>query len=299
MAYQHIEVIPLTPSTGAEIRGVDLSRPMSDEVLAEVRQALWQHLMVYFRDQELDPDSFGAVGKQFGELHDEPFIPKLKGHSGIHHFRGVTGNQLTVQNLRWHVDHSYAAVPTMGAALYAVDVPPSGGDTLFANMFMAYDALSDEMKRIVDPLYAVHDILSYGLASGHHSLATTQQIDLLKTMRDKFPQVEHPVVCRHPETGRRYLFVNPCWVVGIRGMTDDESRGILSFLHEHTTRPEFQCRFHWGKRHVRHVGQPLRAAQPDRRPHRPACDAATGNRCRRGAVTGVAAGPGTRRLSCA
>ena len=245
MAYQHIEVIPLTPSTGAEIRGVDLSQPMRDEVLAEVQQALWQHLMVYFRDQDLDPDRFGDVGKQFGELHDEPFIPKLKGHSGIHHFRGVTGNQLTVQNLRWHVDHSYAAVPTMGAALYAVDVPPSGGDTLFANMFMAYDALSDEMKRIVDPLYAVHDILSYGLASGHHSLATTQQIDMLKTMRDKFPQVEHPVVCRHPETGRRYLYVNPCWVVGIRGMTDDESRGILSFLHEHTTKPEFQCRFHW------------------------------------------------------
>ena len=245
MAYQHIEVIPLTPSTGAEIRGVDLSQPMRDEVLAEVQQALWQHLMVYFRDQDLDPGRLGDVGKQFGELHDEPFIPKLKGHSGIHHFRGVTGNQLTVQNLRWHVDHSYAAVPTMGAALYAVDVPPSGGDTLFANMFMAYDALSDEMKRIVDPLYAVHDILSYGLASGHHSLATTQQIDMLKTMRDKFPQVEHPVVCRHPETGRRYLYVNPCWVVGIRGMTDDESRGILSFLHEHTTKPEFQCRFHW------------------------------------------------------
>lgn len=245
MNYQHIEVIPLTPSAGAEIRGVDVARPLSPAALAEVRQALAQHLFIYFRQQQLDPERFAAFGQQFGELHDEPFIPKLEGHAGIHHFRGLSAGQLTVQNLRWHVDHSYAAVPTMGAALYAVDIPACGGDTLFANMYRAYDALSDEMKRVLEPLYAVHDILSYGLSSGHHSLATTKQIDMLKTMRDRFPQVEHPVVCRHPETGRRYLFVNPCWVVGIRGMTAEESRGLLSFLNEHTTKPEFQCRFHW------------------------------------------------------
>lgn len=245
MAYQHIQVIALTPTTGAEIRGVDLARPMPGPVLAEVWEALRQHLFVYFRDQKLDADSFGAFGRQLGHLHEEPFIPKLEGKEGIHHFRGVNANQLTVQNLRWHVDHSYAAQPTKAAALYAVDVPAAGGDTLFANMYSAYAALSPEMKRILDPLYAVHDILRYGLSSGHHSLATTQQIDMLKQMREKFPQVEHPVVCRHPETGRPYLFVNPCWVTGIRGLTADESRPLLEFLHAHTTKPEFQCRFHW------------------------------------------------------
>ncbi len=245
MDYQHIEVIPLTPSTGAEIRGVDLSNAIPDEVLEEIKQALWEHLFIYFRDQDLDPDTFGNVGQRFGPLHDEPFIPKLEGHAGIHQFRGVNAAQLSVQNLRWHVDHSYAKEPTMGAALYAVDVPASGGDTLFANMYMAYDALSPAMKQVVEPLTAVHDILSYGLASGHHSLSTTEQIDMLKTMRNKFPQVEHPLVCHHPETGRPYLFVNPCWVVGIAGMTAEESAGLLGFLNDHTTKPEFQCRFHW------------------------------------------------------
>jgi len=245
MNYKHIEVIPLTPSTGAEIRGVDLSKPLADEVMAEIKQALWQHLMIYVRDQKLDPDSFAAAGMQFGPLHDEPFIPKHESKEGVHQFRGVNANQLSVQSLRWHVDHSYAAKPTMAGVLYATDVPQSGGDTLFANMYRAYDALSDEMKRILEPLYAVHDILSYGLASGHHSLKTTKQIDSLKFMRDKFPQVEHPVVCRHPETGRPYLFINPCWVVGFRGMTTEESAGLLSFLNAHTVKPEFQCRFHW------------------------------------------------------
>jgi taurine dioxygenase len=245
MGYQHIEVIPLTPTTGAEIRGVDLSKPMPAPVLAEVWTALRDHLMVFFRGQKLDADSFGAFGRQLGELHEEPFIPKLEGKEGIHHFRGVDPNKLTVQTLKWHVDHSYAVQPTKAAALYAVDVPASGGDTLFANMYSAYAALSPEMKRIVDPLYAVHDILHYGISSGHHSLATPKQIDMLKVMREKFPQVEHPIVCRHPETDKPYLFINPCWVSGIRGLTADESRGLLEFLNAHTTKPEFQCRFHW------------------------------------------------------
>lgn len=248
MNYKHLEVVPLTPTTGAEIRGVDLSGPVPDEVFAEIRQALLRHLFIYFRDQDLNPETFGAVGKRFGELENEPFIPKLEGHSGIHHFRGVNAGQLTVQNLRWHVDHSYREHPSLGAALYAVDVPQSGGDTLFANMYAAYDALSDEMKRVIAPLYATHDILSYALKSGHRSTVTGEQIDQLKMMRSKFPQVEHPLVCRHPETGRPYLYVNQCWVVGIRGMTAEESKGILDFLHWHTTRPEFQCRFHWENR---------------------------------------------------
>ncbi len=245
MSYQHIEVIPLTPSAGAEIRGLDLSKPLSEEALAEVRQAMTDHLMIYFRDQKLDADSFTAFGEQIGPLHDEPFIPKHKTKEGLYQFQGVTEKQLTVQSLRWHVDHSYSERPTLSGVLYATDVPESGGDTLFANMYAAYDALSDEMKRILDPLYAVHDILSYGLSSGHHSMQTPAQIDTLKMMREKFPQVEHPVVCRHPETGRPYLFVNPCWVVGLRGMTTEESKGLLDFLNAHVLKTEFQCRFHW------------------------------------------------------
>lgn len=245
MAYQHIEVIPLTPTTGAEIRGVRLDRPVPAPVLAEINAALDAHLMVFIRGQALDADSFGAFGAQLGELHDEPFIPRLPGKNGIHHFRGVSGDRLTVQNLRWHVDHSYAAVPTRAAALYAVDVPPAGGDTLFANMYAAYAALSPTMKAIIEPLHAVHDILHYALSSGHHSLATTQQIDMIRQMRAKFPQVEHPVVCRHPDSGRPYLFVNPCWVTGIRGLTTEESRPLLEFLSAHATKPEFQCRLHW------------------------------------------------------
>ncbi|MEZ5566628.1 MAG: TauD/TfdA family dioxygenase [Gammaproteobacteria bacterium] len=245
MNYQHIEVVPLTPRIGAEIRGVDLSQPMAAPVMAEVRQALWDHLMLYFRNQSLDADTFTAFGKQIGPLHDEPFIPKHASKEGLYQFRGVTTQQRSVQSLRWHVDHSYAAKPTLAGVLYATDVPASGGDTLFANMYAAYDALSDEMKRILDPMYAIHDILSYGLSSGHYSMQTPQQIESLKWMREKFPQVEHPVVCRHPETGRPYLFLNPCWVVGFRGLSTEEGAGLLSALNAHLLKTEFQCRFHW------------------------------------------------------
>jgi len=245
MTVQQIEIRSLTPATGAEIRGVDLSRPVTDTIMSAIHEALQQHLMVYFRGQDLTPESFGVFGRRFGTLAEEPFIPPLEGYPGIHQFRGVSPDKLTVQNLGWHVDHSYRVHPSWAAALYAVDVPASGGDTLFANMYSAYDALSDRMKKILEPLSAVHDILSYALKSGHHSLASTERIESLKKMRDRFPQVEHPIVCRHPETGKPYLYVNPCWVVGIAGMPVEEGRGIIDFLHRHTTRPEFQCRLHW------------------------------------------------------
>jgi taurine dioxygenase len=245
MTYRHIEVQPMTGGLGAELFGVDLSKPLSDDQFDEIHQALLDFIFIALPDQKLTPENFGAFGSRFGELEDETFIPKLEGHKGIHQFRGVSGDRLTTQNLGWHVDHSYKEVPSMGAMLYAVDVPDFGGDTLFVNQYKAYEALSPRMKNIIGELEGIHDVLHYGMQSGLFPLDKAESFGRLQKMRERLPQVTHPLVCTHPETGRKYIYVNQCWTVGIEGLNTDESRGILEFLFRHTTQPRFQCRFRW------------------------------------------------------
>ncbi|MBL8643135.1 MAG: TauD/TfdA family dioxygenase [Rhodospirillaceae bacterium] len=236
----------LTGALGAEVGGIDLSRPLSPSLKAELDQAILEHSVLVFRNQSLSPTQLKQLGHQFGEIEDEPFIPKLEGHKGVYLLSGAGGARLTTQNLHWHVDHSYREIPSYGTFLYAVDVPEVGGDTMFASMSKAYEALSPAMQRIAEGLVVIHDVLQYGLQAGHMSLARPEFIGRLQGMRSVYPQIEHPLVCTHPETGRKFLYINPAWAAGIKGMSPQESQALLSFLNVHATQqPKLQCRVRW------------------------------------------------------
>jgi len=244
--YRHINVRGITGALGAEIGGVDLSQSIPPAVRSEIDRAILEYSVLVFRDQTLSPEQLAEVGKQFGELEEEPFIPKLEGHEGVYLLSGAGGARLSTQNLHWHVDHSYREVPSAGTFLYAIDVPEVGGDTMFASMYKAYDALSEPMKAIASQLTIIHDVLQYGLTAGHMSLARPEAIGRLQAMRGRFPQIEHPLVCTHPETGRKFLYVNPSWASGIKGMSPKESQALLTFFNEHSTQQvKLQCRVRW------------------------------------------------------
>jgi len=236
----------LTGALGAEITGVDLTKPLSPESMAAVREAFLAHSVLVFRNQVLSPGALADLGRQFGELEEEPFIPKLEGFPGVYQLTGAgAGARLSTQNLHWHADHTYREIPSLGTILYGVSVPEIGGDTVFANMYLAYDGLSDVMRRIADQLTIVHDVLQYGISSGHLASNKPEALQRLVMMRTRFPAVEHPLVCTHPETGRRFLFINPAWAIGIKGMTTNEARPLLDMFNAHATQPKYQCRVRW------------------------------------------------------
>ena len=235
MPYETIVVEPLNPVIGAEIRGVDLSRPLGNQTFEEIHRALLEHLVVFFRDQEIDLDQQKAVGRRFGKLHIHPSAPSPAGHPEVlvikadETSKAVTGN-------RWHSDVSCEAEPPMGSILHMRELPPSGGDTMFANMYAAYEALSKPMQQFLSGLKAWHE-------SEHVLRGTLGQ--QLKDERKEYPRSLHPIVRTHPETGRKVLFVNSGFTTSIDGLGERESRPILDMLFEHVKTPEFQCRFRW------------------------------------------------------
>jgi len=256
-----MEVRPLTGALGCEISGVDLANLSSTE-FAGIHRALLDYSAVMFHDQILTQEQFANFGKRFAKLEDEPFLPHRADVPGVFYLRGAPKNAKTVstQNLGWHADHTYQRNPSMGAMLYAREIPAAGGDTLFASNYLSYENLSPSMQAFLEDKIAIHDVLQYGLNSGHHSTATLAAIDMLRGMRTKFPQVEHPLICRHPETGRKMLYLNQAWTVGIKGLTREESEAVLTMLKRHSTRDVFCCRFRyrtnslmfWDNRAVQH-----------------------------------------------
>lgn len=256
-----MEVRPLTGALGCEIFGVDLAN-LSNGEFDRIHQAFLDYSAVMFRDQILTQEQFAEFGKRFAKLEDEPFLPHRGEVPGVFYLRGAPKNAktLSTQNLGWHADHTYQRNPSMGAMLYAREVPDAGGDTLFASNYLSYENLSPAMQAFLEDKVAIHDVLQYGLNSGHHSAATVASIDMLRAMRNKFPQVEHPLVCRHPETGRKMLYINQAWTVGIKGLTRDESDAVLNMLKRHSVKDVFCCRFRyrnnslmlWDNRAVQH-----------------------------------------------
>jgi taurine dioxygenase len=239
MPYQTIEVTKLTPSIGAEIGGVDLSRPLGIQQFQEVHDALMENLVIFFRDQHLSHDQHKAFGRLFGNLAVHP----ASRHSPEGHPEILTihadENSKHVAGEEWHSDVSCDATPPMGSILYLTEIPPAGGDTLFASMYAAYDRLSPPIKALVEGLTATHD--GEPVYRGRFDYAPSEK---------GFPRAEHPVVRTHPVTGKKALFVNGNFTTRINGLNKLESAALLEMLCRHAETPEFQCRFRWQRNSV-------------------------------------------------
>ena len=237
------EIEPLSTAIGAEISNVDLSADLSDATIGAIREALLDHCVVFFREQDIDVDQHKRLARRFGEIFVHPNF-----NTGDHDPEVVTivrkpGDKQIVGE-EWHTDTTMMAEPPMGALLYALEVPPVGGDTLFANQYIAYDRLSKGMKRLIDGLKCWHTDRK---VAGPNSPAALAKRSTKVREDDNWRETRnlHPVVRTHPETGRKCLFVNHSYSIGFEGMTEDESRPLLDWLMAWGHRPEFTCRFRW------------------------------------------------------
>jgi taurine dioxygenase len=235
METRHIEVAPLTPLIGAEVTGVSL-RECSDEAFGEIRQAWAEHLVLFFRDQALEVEEQIAFASRFGTPHIHPSSQTIDGHPEamvVH----ADENSRYVAGHGWHTDVSCDECPPSASLLYLSEVPPSGGDTLFASMYEAWDRLSPSLQAFLSEHRAVHESAHiYGGAYGRRP----------EDSRDgEFPSAEHPIARTHPVTGRKALYVNRGFTRRIRGLRSAESRALLDFLFQHAEQPEVQCRFRW------------------------------------------------------
>jgi taurine dioxygenase len=235
-----ISVAPIAGALGAEISGVDLAAALDDTTIAAIRRAWLDHLVVFFRDQPIDNDHFLAFARRLGEPVEYPFVQGLADHPKIIEVTKLPHETVNFGGI-WHSDTVYLERPPMATLLLAREVPPAGGDTLWANMYAAYDALSPALRAVLDGLRAVH---------------SSARADVSKTREDRIAdhgtaagstefESEHPVVRTHPETGRKALYVNVAHTARFAGMTEAESRPLLEYLFAHSVRPEFTCRFRW------------------------------------------------------
>jgi taurine dioxygenase len=235
-----LEVRRLAGALGAEIRGIDLARGMTDEVAATIRQALLEHLVVFFRGQDLTSAQFMDVAGRFGEPVEYPMVAGIAGFPKIIQVAKLEHERVNFGGV-WHTDTAYLEQPPMGTMLLAREVPPTGGDTIFANQYLAYDALSDGMKHVLEGLVGIN---------------SSSKADVTKTREDRVKDspnlakrrdyaAEHPVVRTHPETGRKALYVNCAHTVRFKDWTEAESAPLLNWLFQHQVKPEFTCRFGW------------------------------------------------------
>jgi taurine dioxygenase len=234
------ELRPLAGALGAEIHGVDLGADLSDGMVAALRQALLDRLVIFFRDQDLPPDRLLALAKRFGTPNEYPFVKGLDGYPEVIAVTKLPDETVNFGGV-WHSDTTYLQEPPMATLLVAREVPPVGGDTLFANQYLAYETLSERLQHLL---------------CGLRGVSSSAKADASRTREDRIRSdgtaesrkvliAEHPAVRTHPETGRKALYVNVAHTVGFAGMTEEESMPLLSFLFRHQIRPEFTCRFHW------------------------------------------------------
>ena len=233
-----IDVMPVTGGVGCEIGNVDLAS-FDERTYEEIRRAWCEHGVIFFRDQNLTLDQYIAFGKRFGTLVNAPSRTSLEGHPEIGDLTKEPEQTHNIGN-GWHTDQSYQSDPIRATILYAQEIPPFGGDTLFVSMAKAYDALSDGMKKTLEGLKGVH---SYGRLQA--KLAARNSDNKVRNAAHGMPDVTHPVVIAHPETGRKSLYINETYTSHFEGWTEAESRPLLDFLVRHSIRPEFQCRFRW------------------------------------------------------
>ena len=236
--YRHIEVRPIAAALGAEIHGVDVARPLEGEVVTEIRQAFLDHLVIFFRKQKLTAQEQLAFAQRFGQPMEYPQLEGLPGCPLVTAVIKLPHERVNFGGV-WHSDTTYLARPPMASMLYAVELPPSGGDTLFANQYSAYETLSQGLQHTLTGLVGIN---------------TSTKADVSRTREDRLRDSaaelkvlvgEHPVLRTHPETGRVALFVNVAHTTQFKSWTEEESRPLLDYLFEHQVRPEITCRFRW------------------------------------------------------
>lgn len=233
------EIAPLTPLIGAEIAGIDLAKPVAAETLKGLRAALLDRKVLFFRDQDITTEQHLAFARLFGELEVHPFAPHKEGYRevmAITHDENNRGRENA-----WHSDVTWRLEPSLGSILRAIEVPPVGGDTLFADMVAAYDGLSDEIKRKIEGRTAMHDFVHFRKGMEKRGVAPEK----IAEFNARYPMAEHPVVRTHPETGRKALYVNVGFTQHIVGMERAESDALLGHLYAQAAIPEYQCRFRW------------------------------------------------------
>lgn len=236
-----MEIHRLTPAIGAEIKGLDLSQTLSNSDWEQVHAAFLTHQVLVFRDQDMTADAMVSLARRFGPIGSYPFLKGLEGHPEITEVIKEADEKINFGGL-WHTDTSYLETPPLGSLLYARDVPPVGGDTLFANMYMAYETLSPALQNWLRDVKVVN-------RSDKAAAAATrvEQIGRIGAKQDARPVYEaiHPLVRTHPVTGRPSLYAHIGHSVRFEGMTEEESAPMLNFLFQHQIKSEFQCRLHW------------------------------------------------------
>jgi taurine dioxygenase len=235
MAPQLFELRKLTPQCGAEVRGLDLAKPLEERAVAALERALAEHCVLFFRDQSMTPVQQKAFGRSFGELHLHPAWPRLvEGHPEIMEIYSDEKSK-RIAGEDWHSDVSCDPEPPLGSILYMLEVTPVGGDTLFASMYTAWETLSAPMQRMLEGMTALHDG-EYVYRGRYEGAIEEGKV---------YPRSEHPVVRTHPVSGRKVLFVNRTFTTRIMQLAKRESDAVLDMLFEHLEQPEFQCRFRW------------------------------------------------------
>jgi taurine dioxygenase len=243
--YNRLQLRPMAGALGADIDGVDLAA-LDDAAFAEIQRAFADYLVLQFHDQHLSPEQHVALTRRFGPVSRSPYIKHMAEHPDIIAvLKEADEAKISSFGNAWHSDFSFLEEPPMGSLLYAREVPSHGGDTLFANMVLAYEALSDGMKRMLDPLKAIHTGKPYGVGGVSADLKVSRSIGIERNRPEADREVAHPVVRVHPVTGRKALFVNAIYTTRFEGMTEEESRPLLRFLFGHAVQPEFTCRLRW------------------------------------------------------
>jgi len=235
-----LQIKKVAGALGAEIRGADLGGSLSAEMVAEIRTALLEHLVVFFRDQNLTVAKFLAFARTMGEPIQYPLLKGLPGYPDVIEVSKLENERANFGGV-WHSDTAYLERPAMASMLLAREVPPTGGDTLFANQYLAYETLSPGLRRMLDGLVAVN---SSAKADATRTREDRVRKDGREDARNEY-LADHPAVRTHPETGRKALYVNIAHTVRFKDMTDEESAPLLSYLFQHQTRPELTCRFGW------------------------------------------------------
>jgi len=245
LEYRSIEVSPQPTGFGAQITGLDLTRPVAEAVLDEVRSAWARHGVVAFPDQPMSLDALEAFTLQMGGFGHDPYIKPMAGRPNVLELRREPDEKAVNFGAGWHSDWSFQEEPPAATLLHSKVVPPVGGDTLFVDAARAYEALSPAMQRMLAPLRAIHSARqSYG-SKGVFSKETEKRTMQIIVSEEADAALTHPLVRRHPVTGRKALYVSPVYTVGVEDLTPQEAKAILGFLFAHLTQDEFIYRHRW------------------------------------------------------